>query len=509
MSSLIRPPASVDSTALRPPLAPATLATGSDLDRSFIQGVAWTGAVKWLSQIVTWVGTILVARLLTPADYGLVGMATVYLGLTALITEFGLGSAIVALRELRDREIAQLNTVALLIGVGAMLVSCAVAFPLAAFFRAPELRAVVIVLSTTFLIDSLRTVPNALLTRDLRFKPLALLEGSKALFTMALTIALAWAGFRYWALVLGGIAGSIFLTTTILWQRSHPFARPRFAQLRASLAFSGQIIVERVAWYAYSNADFLIAGRVLGKVALGNYTTAWTMASLPGEKIMSLFWRVIPAMFSAVKSDAAAMRRYVLLVTEGLAMALLPATLGLALVAPEFVVGLLGDKWVGAILPLRLLCLYATIHMLSTILPHVLIVTNQVRFATRLSLVALVLLPPAFWIGGRTFGVGGIAIAWLVVYPFILAALYRRAFRTISLDLRSYLRALWPAASLTAVMLAVVWVVRLAAPAAWPTAVRLALAVSLGGAVYVAGAWMAYRTRLRTLLAAVRAARAG
>jgi PST family polysaccharide transporter len=445
---------------------------------------------------------------LTPADYGLVGMATVYLGLTALITEFGLGSAIVALRELRDREIAQLNSVALMIGLGAMLLSCAVAFPLAAFFRAPELRAVVMVLSSTFLIDSLRTVPNALLTRDLRFKPLALLEGSKALFTMALTIALALAGFRYWALVLGGIAGSIFWTTAILWQRSHPFARPRFAQVRHSLAFSGQIILERVAWYGYSNADFLIAGRLLGKVALGNYTTAWTLASLPGEKIMSLFWRVMPAMFSAVKSDAATMRRYVLLVTEGLAMVLLPATLGLALVAPEFVVTLLGDKWAGAILPLRLLCLYATIHMLSTILPHVLIVTNQVRFATKLSLAALVLLPPAFWIGGRTWGVAGIATAWLVVYPFILAALYRRAFRTVSLDVRSYLRALWPALSLTALMLAVVLAVRVAAPAHWPAGARLALMVSLGGAVYAGGAWMAYRSRVQAMLGMFRSARA-
>ncbi|MGQ0715394.1 MAG: lipopolysaccharide biosynthesis protein [Gemmatimonadaceae bacterium] len=478
-----------------------------DLDRSLVRGVAWTGAVKWLSQVVTWLGTILVARLLTPEDYGLVGMATVYLGLTALVTEFGLGSAIVALRELGDREIAQLNAVALMIGGGALLLSTIVAAPLAAFFRAPELTTIVLVLSSTFLIDSLRTVPNALLTRDLRFKTLALLEGAKAIFTMGLTIAFALAGLRYWALVLGGVAGSLFWTLAILMRRSHPFAWPQLALIRSSLAFSSQIIIERVSWYAYSNADFLIAGRILGTAALGNYTTAWTIASLPGEKIMSLFWRVTPAVFSAVKNDMAALRRYVLLMSEAVAMALFPATVGLALVAPDFVMALLGEKWAGAIMPLRLLCLYATMHMISTVLPHVLIVTNQVRFATKLALAALVTLPPAFWLFGSMWGVAGIAAGWLVVYPFILLALFRRAFRTISLDVGAYARALWPAVSTTLVMATVVALAREVMPASWPAAIRLAGAVALGGAAYVGAALVGHGARIRSLMAMLRSAR--
>jgi PST family polysaccharide transporter len=490
-------------TASQPAPPPDT----RELDRSLVRGVAWTGAFKWLSQIVTWLGTIVVARLLTPQDYGLVGMATVYLGLTALITEFGLGSAIVALRELGKREIAQLNAVALMIGGGAMLLSWGVAVPLASFFRAPELRAIVMVLSATFLIDSLRTVPNALLTRDLRFKSLALLEGAKAVFTMTLTIVLAALGMRYWALVFGGLAGSVFWTVAILSRRTHPFAWPQLRLLRSSLGFSTQIIIERVAWYGYSNADFLVAGRVLGAVPLGNYTTAWTLASLPGEKIMSMFWRVMPAVFSAVKTDMAALRRYVLLMSEALAMALFPATVGLALVAPEFIVALLGPKWIGAIVPLRLLCVYATMHMISTVLPHVLIVTNQVRFATKLALAALVTLPPAFWVFGRTWGVAGIAAAWLVVYPFILGALFHRAFRTVSLTARAYLRALWPAVSTTLVMAAVVAAARAIMPDSWPALARLVTASSLGAAAYLGAAWLWHGPRIRGLIGMLRATR--
>ena len=87
------------------------------LDRSFIKGVAWTGASKWSIQLITWVTTFVVARLLTPDDYGIVAMASVYTGLLALLTEFGIGSAIVMLSGLSEDQIAQINTLSILLGI--------------------------------------------------------------------------------------------------------------------------------------------------------------------------------------------------------------------------------------------------------------------------------------------------------------------------------------------------------------------------------------------------------
>ena len=87
------------------------------LDRRVIQGLAWTGGVKWCSQIVSWATTLFVARLLAPADYGLVGMATIYLGLVSLFSEFGVGTAVITLGELNEEKLAQLHTVSLILGV--------------------------------------------------------------------------------------------------------------------------------------------------------------------------------------------------------------------------------------------------------------------------------------------------------------------------------------------------------------------------------------------------------
>ena len=97
------------------------------LDRSLVRGVAWTAAAKWASQGLAWVSWLIVARLLTPEDYGLVGMAAIYLGLIALLSEFGLGTAVLAVRELSVGQIGQLNGLAVLLGLAGLLTSCAVA----------------------------------------------------------------------------------------------------------------------------------------------------------------------------------------------------------------------------------------------------------------------------------------------------------------------------------------------------------------------------------------------
>ena len=93
------------------------------LDRSLLRGVVWTAAAKWASQALSWVSWLIVARLLTPADYGLVGMAAIYLGLITVLSEFGLGTAVLAVRELSVEQLNQLNGLAVLLGLASLLAS--------------------------------------------------------------------------------------------------------------------------------------------------------------------------------------------------------------------------------------------------------------------------------------------------------------------------------------------------------------------------------------------------
>src|SRR6266404_4039392 len=149
--------------------------------KPLLGGLAWTATAKWSSQVLTWATTLIVARVLSPSDFGIVGMATVYFGLVTLLSEFGLGTAIVYLRELTDTQVEQLNSLSVALGVGAFGISCLVAYPLARFFKSPEITWVVVAMSTAFVISAFQTVPYGLCQRDKSFKLLAIVDSGRAI----------------------------------------------------------------------------------------------------------------------------------------------------------------------------------------------------------------------------------------------------------------------------------------------------------------------------------------
>lgn len=478
-----------------------------DLDRSLLQGIAWTGGVKWIVQALTWASTLVVARLLSPADYGLVGMAALYLGLITMLSEFGLGAAIVALRDLTRSQVEQLNTVAVMFGVASFAASCAAAPLLGRFFDAPRLPMVVVVMSVAFVVTALKVVPQATLQREMRFRSLALVEGAEAGVATLTTLSLAWAGFGYWSLVAGGLAGATTSTLLLIARSAHGFARPDPAALAGAVRFSGHIIVGRLAWFVQSNSDFMIVGRMLGQSALGTYSFGWTLAGLPVEKVTAMLGRVMPALFSSVQSDLAALRRYLLAVTEAISIVTFPTSIGIALTADDFVRLVLGEQWEAAIGPLRVLAFCAALRSIAPLLPQVLNIVGESRFGMRNGVAAAVLFPAGFLIGSR-WGPVGIAAAWLVVHPLTFAPVYWRVFTRIEMPLRSYLAVLWPAVSGSLVMAASVLAARSALDPGTPLGLRLGATVTVGALAYSAVLLLLHRPRLLRLRDVIQTARA-
>lgn len=441
-----------------------------------------------------WLSTIVVARILAPADYGLVGMAMVYLGIATIIAEFGIGTAVVMLRDLPERSLAELNTVAALLGVAAWALSWLLAAPIAAFFEAPALRDVVIVMSATFVAAGLRVVPMALLQRELRFKNLALAEGAQALILAGTMVVLAMLGFGYWTLAIGSVLGGFIWTAGILALKRHPFAWPNLRELLPALTFSRQILFSRVTWYVYSSGDFFVAGKMLGQRALGAYTLAWTLASIPVDRLTALIVQVTPSFFSAVQTDRAAMRRYLLAITEGLSLITFPAAIGLALVADALVPTLLGSHWIDAVRPLQILGFYAAFRSIVPVLTPVLNATGNARFEMWVNVGMAILLPLGFVAGAR-WGTLGIAAAWLLIHPIATVPVYRRAFQAVETNASAYLRAIWPALSGVACMTILVLLLRFALGDTLPPVARLAVLVPAGAAIYAAAIWLFHRER--------------
>src|SRR5437773_2126734 len=223
--------------------------------RRLLSGLAWTAASKWSAQLLSWASTLVVVRLLSPRDFGLIGMATVFLGLVTVLSEFGLGSTIVYRRDLTDEQLDQLNSLATIFGIAAFMVSCVMGAPLAWFFKTPQLRPVVISLGIGFVISSFQVVPYGWLQREQAFKRLAYADAGRMVTQAATTIGLAYVGFGYWALVIGSTAGATVSVAILRRARPQRFAYPRLVSLRSAVAFSRDVIVARLSWYAYSNAD--------------------------------------------------------------------------------------------------------------------------------------------------------------------------------------------------------------------------------------------------------------
>lgn len=469
-----------------------------------MRGVAWSGSVKWLTQVVAWVATWTVARLLTPDDFGLVGLAAVYFGFLTLLSEAGLGMTVIALRELDGHPLREMHTFAALLGVVGFLLSCIVATPIAAFYGEPALRAIVVVMSVNFIILALRTVPQAVLQRDLSFKRVAATDGVNALATAITSVALAFAGYRYWSLVLGTLVGSVFATVLTLSWKPLAFRWPRFAELRGPLRTSREILGSSIAWYISQSADFVVAGKLLGKGAAGTYTFSWNIAYSLVEKITALVNGVTSSIFSAAKHDRSLLTRYITRITGALAFVLLPATTGVALIANELILAVLGPQWRGAIVPLILLVLYAGVRSLTPILGQALVITGDTKYAMRRNVVGAIVLPIAFIVGAKLGGLVGIALAWMLVHaPVVLVPMFRRVSRHLGIGVREYLPAIAPALVSTAIMAVVVLGVAAAIPDRTPQLALLGIKIVVGAATYAAAVWLFFRENVMSLVRAL------
>jgi PST family polysaccharide transporter len=450
---------------------------------SIAHALVWMSSAKWVAQLVGWAATIVVARLLAPEDYGLVGMAGVLLTLVSIFSEFGLGTIIIVYRDLTDEQVAQVNAVAVVVGVAALLIACASAQFLGQFFSAPRLPPIVVVTSATFVISAFRTVPYALLQRELNFRYLAIAESAQAIVIASLTVLLALLGFGYWTLVLGTVLGNVIGTALAVLGRPCAFGRPQWAALTPILTVSRQLLVGRFTNWAQMNVGSVVVGRFLGPGPLGAYSMAMSLASLPVDKITTLLNQVSSPFLAAAQADRRTVRHLILVLTAALAVVVFPIAVGMALVADTSVLALLGARWVDAVRPLQLLAIWAAFRSLAAVLAPVVVITGGVRFFMYVSIGEAALMSAAFYVGSG-FGIAGVAAAWLLVYPIMRVPLWIWVFRRVEITLPAYLAALQPAIRGTALLSVSVIGIKLLSPPEWSALQQLALEIAGGVTSY-------------------------
>jgi O-antigen/teichoic acid export membrane protein len=453
------------------------------MDRVVARGVLWTGAFRWFGQLLSWSSTLVLVRLLTPADYGLAGMATAVYAWVSVLGEFGLTSAIMTHRTMELQEQRELHSTAMLVGVVVALATALAAAPLGIFYRQPVVPWFMLALAGCVLFDAARIVPTALLQRELSFRAAASVDFAKSIGQTGTVLATAAMGWGAWALIAGMVVGSTVASVSALWRRPVGWARPTRSTVGPILGYARHVLVASIAWATYTSADLMVAGRELGPALAGAYSLAWTIANLPTERLLNVVTAVTRGAFAAVRDSAGDTRRYLLAMVEGIGLVLFVPLIGLLLVADSAVPLALGARWANAVAPMRLLVVASCFMAIGIVASQVLTARGEARYNARIAIVTTGLLVPGFVLGARVAGATGIACAWCVISPIVTAFRLQRALEDTHATWRDIMIRLRPGVIACAAMAVVLVSLDVAwPPAPTPTWARLLAEISLGAA---------------------------
>jgi O-antigen/teichoic acid export membrane protein len=385
-----------------------------------------------------------------------------------------------------------------------MLIVVVAAPTAAVFFKEPRLVAVINVASLQFVINGAAIAPDSLLRREMRFRPLAYVEVSAGVVTSITTLSLALLDRGVWSLVVGSLVGAVYRTVALTLVEGKVIVPIfRMKGLRRVLTYGGQLTTSRILWYIMSQADILIAGKFLGKDALGQYSLALQLATLPMQKAMAVINQVMFPAFSRHQGAPSLLLGAVERGVRLLALGSVPVLWGVGAVAPEFVDAFLGLSWKSAVVPIQLVAAVVPIRMLSAFLSTTICAVGRADLDLRNTLVGAVVMPLGF-IVGAAWGLDGLAGRMLITVPMVFFVSFRRVAPVLGLKFRRLSSRLAPSLLAGFAMIAVVASVRQYAVGDLVPLVRFACLVVAGALTYVGTITLADRGIWRELKELVR-----
>ncbi|RME42782.1 MAG: lipopolysaccharide biosynthesis protein [Deltaproteobacteria bacterium] len=453
-----------------------------DLKERTLRSTYWLFLTRVVFQGVSWGVTLVVARLLSPADYGLMGMAMIYIGFVELMSELGFGPALVQRKELEEEALSGVFWTTIAFSLGMIGLTYLLSPLLARFFKEPLVSPLIRLLSCAFLISALKVLPYNLLTRDLRLDRRSQAEIAGNLTASCVTLILALCGAGIMSLIAGVLVQNLVMTVMLLVAVPIPVNRPPdLRRIYPLLRFGFYITLSRILWYFRVRIDHFLGGRYLDSKTFGYYTVAVEFASLPIGKFNDIIKQVTFPLLSRLQGDDEAFRETFLRINRLTSLSIFPAAIGLAVVARPFVRLFLTEKWIEAVLPLQVFCVVVAIRNIVTLVPLILNARGKPDDTLKLEICQTVVLGVAFWIGVQ-WGLVGLSLSWLAAYPLISCIWFLVAARLLEVSLGAYLRTLWPATAATLLM-----ALSAAAVVHWvrPLWLELALAVLTGAVVYV------------------------
>ena len=387
--------------------------------------------------------TVVLARLLVPEDYGLIGMVTVVIGFAGLFKDLGLSTATIQKSEINHKQVSNLFWINFAISCATGLVVASLAPAIAWFYKEPRLTWITLALASSFLFGGLTVQHQALLQRQMSFTSLAKIDITSILVGVMTATISAWYGLGYWALVLMQITSSIVNVVGVWvvcsWRPGVPL---RGSGIRSMLAFGGNMTGFNLVNYFSRNLDNVLIGQYWGPQQLGLYAQAYKLVLLPIQQINGPITNVALPALSSLQSEPEKYRRYYYKAILSISCLGMPMTGFLLASADKVILVLLGKQWLDAVLIFQLLmpaAFNATIGIgQGWVYQSLGMVDRQLRWGIVSSILNVIL----FAIGVR-WGAIGVAAAYGLSRPFFIVAGFAYCFKGTPLRLTELARTLF------------------------------------------------------------------
>lgn len=435
-------------------MADSSTTAPETLTRQAVRGTSWSAFSSIARQLLALACSAILARLLGPEAYGLMGMVTLIAVFLYNFRDIGTTTVIIQRPSIDQRLLSTVFWVNCALGLALCSVVLCIALPAAHFFKEPRLTRILAVSSLTFVIASIGLVPNAVLTRNMQFGKLGIVDMCSSIGGYLVAIPCAIAGFGVWSLVFANLTNAI-VTTSLNWRLSGwtPSAVFDMPQLRSVRSFSLNLSGFGLVNYFSRNADNLVVGKFLGESPLGFYQMAYNLMLYPILNISLLISQVLRPAFAKIQADDERFRQAYVKSCMLIGLFTFPIIAGMGILADPLVRALLGPKWIPAIILFQILAPVGFVQSIHTTVGQIYVSKGRTDVMFKAGIATAMVLVPSFLIGVRRGTVGvasAYAIACLVI---LLYPLFAVPFRLIGLSFSYFIGQLLPQLTITGVMM--------------------------------------------------------
>jgi O-antigen/teichoic acid export membrane protein len=488
-----------DTPEETPPFAAGSTDT-SALGGQVRRAVFWRTGTQIVSQLISWTATLVVIRLLAPADYGLFAMAQVMMTFLDFLNGYGFASALIQSKDLARQAIRQALGITLLLNCGIAGLQIAIAPYVAAYYGRPEIADLLHLLAFVYVATPFIIIPEVILSRGLDFKKQAIVNLTAAIIGATVSLSCAFAGFGVWTLIYAPLA-LVFTRAIGLTIAANTYVWPSFDFRGAGgiARFGGALMLSHLFWVVQTQSDIFVAGRLYSATEIGFYAQALFLTQLVMAKFVPALNQVAFPAYARLQDDLPTLRWGFLGSIRLITLATAPIYIGIAASAAPLVEVLFGEKWLGMVPIMQILGFVMPLMTIQILFAPMHNALGRPDLSVKSALYGALLFGTAFFIGAR-FGIVELAAAWLVAAPALLLCTIRLGAPLTRIAAGDILLAAGPGIGCALGMGALVWALdRLLAPHI-PAIAHLALLVAIGGAGYAGLSWLFQRQTLLRLV---------